>query len=141
MTKYRCWFDGACEPINPGGTATYGTVIEIVGGLTTTGSGYAGKGPEISNNVAEYAAVIHILNCLILDDQCEEAVIYGDSQLVIQQLSGKWKARGGLYMDYYRKALSLVEDLKARGCNISFTWIPREQNELCDQLSRGQVGL
>jgi len=31
MAKISCFFDGCCEPVNPGGTASYGAVIFIAG--------------------------------------------------------------------------------------------------------------
>ena len=29
MTEYFAWFDGACEPVNPGGTASFGVVVKV----------------------------------------------------------------------------------------------------------------
>jgi ribonuclease HI len=28
MNEYVAWFDGACEPVNPGGKATSGAIIK-----------------------------------------------------------------------------------------------------------------
>jgi hypothetical protein len=28
MIDYKAWFDGACEPVNPGGTATSGAIVK-----------------------------------------------------------------------------------------------------------------
>ena len=28
MNDYLAWFDGACEPVNPGGTASFGVVVK-----------------------------------------------------------------------------------------------------------------
>ena len=28
INEYLAWFDGACEPVNPGGTATFGVVVK-----------------------------------------------------------------------------------------------------------------
>ncbi len=54
--------DGLCEPVNPGGIATYGYVIrDESGSLIAKKSGVVGKGAGMSNNVAEYAAL-----CLFL---------------------------------------------------------------------------
>ena len=45
MTKLEVWIDGACEPINPGGTASYGVVIKndevtVFADSAIVGSGY-----------------------------------------------------------------------------------------------------
>ena len=59
--------------------------------------GLVGQGITMSNNVAEYAGVLHILKYL----SCRppgRVTIHGDSNLVINQLNGKWRARIGLYL-------------------------------------------
>ncbi len=28
MNEYLAWFDGACEPLNPGGTASFGVIVK-----------------------------------------------------------------------------------------------------------------
>ena len=43
------YVDGLCEPVNPGGTATYGYVIRNEAGrVIARKSGVVGKGPEMS---------------------------------------------------------------------------------------------
>ena len=46
----------------------------------------------MSNNVAEYAGVLHALKCL---SSCPpgRVTIYGDSNLVINQLNGRWRIK------------------------------------------------
>jgi ribonuclease HI len=131
VTMIHCFFDGACEPINPGGHAAYGAVVKVDGAVVLSEGGYVGHGSAMSNNVGEYAGVIRVLETLA--ELPGSAVIYGDSNLVINQLSGRWKARGGLYLPYYEKAKMLLAPLKPR---IRFEWIPREQNDACDRLSK-----
>jgi ribonuclease HI len=58
--------DGLCEPLNPGGTATFGYVIrDDSGSILASKSGIVGKGPVKSNNVAEYAALCEALEFLL----------------------------------------------------------------------------
>jgi len=131
----EAWFDGACEPINPGGTASWGCIIRWSDGrLAHRAKGTVGKGWQMSNNVAEYAGVIAILEWLDTQKIALEAEvrIYGDSQLVVNQLMGQWRVKKGLYVPYYRKAIEL---LKTRP-NVELIWIPREDNMECDELSR-----
>ena len=51
----EAWFDGAIEPVNPGGDATYGIAVNVLGQPVCRRSGYVGFGPKMSNNVAEFA--------------------------------------------------------------------------------------
>ncbi len=131
MPTIEAWFDGCCEPTNPGGHAAYGVVITVDGETKLMAGEYVGAGSKISNNVAEYAGVIRILG--VIAEIPGTATIYGDSKLVIQQLSGKWGSHGGLYVPYMQKAKQLLIPLKER---VKFQWIPREQNEMCDELSK-----
>ena len=65
MNDYLAWFDGACGPINPGGTATFGVVVRDGSGTVLLKEhGLVGRGSAMSNNVAEYAGVLHILRYL-----------------------------------------------------------------------------
>src|SRR2546428_9566730 len=58
--------DGLCGPVNPGGKATCGCVIRDDSGSILTGkSGVVGKGPAMSNSVAEYAALCEALEFLL----------------------------------------------------------------------------
>jgi ribonuclease HI len=97
--------------------------------------GVVGKGKAMSNNVAEYAGVLHILKYIAA---CPpgRVTIHGDSNLVINQLNGRWRIKKGLYLAIAIETKELLAHLRGLGWNINFCWIPREQNEECDALSR-----
>ena len=136
MNEYLAWFDGACEPVNPGGTASFGVVIKGEDGtVLLRDHGVVGKGKAMSNNVAEYAGVLHILKYLAPRPP-GRVTIHGDSNLVINQLNGKWRVRKGLYLSIAIETKELLAYLRGRGWQINFCWIPREQNEECDALSK-----
>jgi ribonuclease HI len=63
-------------------------------------------------------------------------VIHGDSKLVINQLTGRWRIKKGLYLSIAIETKQLLAHLRGLGWQISFCWIPREQNEECDALSK-----
>ena len=129
------YVDGLCEPVNPGGIATYGFIIkdETDGRTVARRSGLVGRGPEMSNNVAEYAALVEALQTLVTQGKTGEKIeVRGDSKLVINQMSGNWKFHQGLYGDKYRKAKVLTVQFP----QISFKWVPREENEEADSLTR-----
>lgn len=127
----QCWFDGSCEPINPLGHASYGCLVKKNGITVFSKSGYIGVGEGMSNNVAEYCGIIEVLKYLIKEN-LTESVIYGDSKLVVQQLNRKWKARGGLYLPYFKEAIVLRLQLP----RVEIKWIPRALNDEADYLSR-----
>jgi ribonuclease HI len=134
--EYTAWFDGACGPINPGGTATYGVMIKDQDGtILVWEHGYVGQGSAMSNNVAEYAGVLQVLKYL----SCRppgRVTIHGDSNLVINQLTGKWRMRKGLYLSTAKEAKALLAHLHGLGWEINLCWIPRAQNKECDALSK-----
>jgi ribonuclease HI len=132
MKKIECWIDGACEPKNPGGTASWGVYI-VEEGASTEHWGIVGSGDEMSNNVAEYAALTEALKLVKKHFGTEvELSIYGDSQLVIQQMNRKWKIHGGLYFDHAQCALHLLLEFPI----VKLHWIPRERNTFADALSK-----
>ncbi len=132
--RYVAYFDGLCEPVNPGGVATYGYVVFIQGlRVVSKGSGIAAVGmwgDRATNNVAEYAGVIAALREL-LKLGAVKPVVKGDSKLVIKQLRGEWKVRSEGLKGLYAEALSLVRRL-----NATLEWVPREENSYADRLSR-----
>jgi|SRR6478752_890661 len=136
MEKVKCYFDGACEPKNPGGNMGIGAYILVHGKEIYTHSNYILANSENSNNVAEYMALEKILQYLQSNDlKSKEIWIYGDSNLVIQQMSGKWKVKNGLYKESALRCKELALRLKTKH-NLNYKWIPRELNERADKLSK-----
>ena len=84
-----------------------------------------------SNNVAEYEALIHGLNIAKeIGVRCIEC--YGDSDLVVQQSSGRWDALDA-NMALYRFHVQQVSGY-FDGCE--FHHVPRAENEAADTLSK-----
>lgn len=135
MTKIDVYFDGACGPINPGGITSCGVVIKIDGEIVEKMSHrfYPPDGMTTTNNVAEYAALKSAFDYLIHNELYANGIIvHGDSNLVIQQMSGKWGIKSGDYKPIAIECLTMLW----RFANIQFKWIPREENTLADELSK-----
>ncbi|MCI2413906.1 MAG: ribonuclease HI family protein [Candidatus Aramenus sp.] len=126
------YFDGLCEPRNPGGIATYGYIIYLDDGRAIKRYGLAEKpfSPDSTNNVAEYTGVICLMEEMI-SLGVRSPVIKGDSQLVVRQLNGEYKVKAKRILPLYEKAVKLKEEL-----NATVMWVPREENKEADELSR-----
>lgn len=140
MTRYTAYFDGVCEPVNPGGHAGYGAVIfkdeERLWECSQVFVPVKGKEKETSNNVAEYSGFIAILEYFIENNlQKEHIKVYGDSMLVIEQMKGKWRIVKGFYKPLAYEARVLVKKFK----KLSLHWIPREENSIADELSKAEL--
>jgi ribonuclease HI len=89
--------------------------------------------PDASANVAEYMAVRSVLVWLATHGHVDQAVrVHSDSQLVVNQLSGKFKchdARMLMLRDH-------VLELAALFPRVSYVWIPREENRYADYMSK-----
>ena len=130
---YTLYFDGACEPYNPGGIATWGVVLYEDKNIIYKNCGLACEpfSLKASNNLAEYTALIKG------SDQClnrgiETLTIRGDSQLVIRQMTGEYRVGSTNIIPLYEEAYRLVNSFK----KVSFEWVERERNSVADELSK-----
>jgi len=128
------YFDGLTEPFNPNGVATYGYVVYKDIKVLKKGCGACGHGKGMTNNVAEYSGLMHALDWLknnVSDIEKENILIKGDSALVVNQLNGRWRVNSATSKYFVPKILTLLKDL-----NVDLMWIPRDQNQEADGLSR-----
>jgi ribonuclease HI len=94
------------------------------------GEGLAGY--NVTNNYAEYAALVEALKQLKQRGIEGDIVVKSDSQLLIGQMSKGWSAKGGGYVGKLKEARDLVREFGS----IRFEWVPREKNAEADLLSR-----
>src|SRR5262249_35052463 len=83
---YVAYFDGACGPVNPGGTVAYGAVIvqegQYIWECSELFQPEPGKERATSNNLAEYCGLIAVLEHFIhMGAQHESIMVYGDADL------------------------------------------------------------
>ena len=138
MRQLTVFFDGSCGPKNPGGTAGFGYTVYEGATKLASASGILGTGPEFSNNYAEYASLYHSLQAVstILAGDRAFVMVKGDSQLVINTMLHRWRAKSGLYYQAYLDATKMVSTLQRQGVRFAFSWVPREQNQEADNLSK-----
>lgn len=128
----KLYFDGSCTPVNPGGVAGFAwRLLDENNQEIASDSGEVCRGPTATNNIGEWAAVTNGLKYLKEIEYTGELEIYGDSQLVIRQLLGEYKVRKETLMPYHKECMTILKEMKWDAI-----WIPREENEECDKLSR-----
>jgi ribonuclease HI len=125
------YFDGLCYPKNPCGVAAYGYLIYRDGELIHRGFRAVGEGKGMTNNVAEYEGLKAAALWLQDNGIDEKILIKGDSRLVIKQMKGDWHVNSATSKRYAPEIKRLLE-----GKDATFQWIPREENEEADKLSR-----
>jgi ribonuclease HI len=136
-------FDGACEPFNPGGTASCGWIIKENGKILAQGGEIIGSGTGMTNNVGEYTGLIKSLeNLQLLNIKDGELKIFGDSDLVCKIIQKKWgwnkkRTQWIPHKDVSHLKLLLDKSLDLlSGYNFEIKWVPREQNQEADDLSK-----
>ena len=118
--------DGLAEP-NPG-LGTYAFIVRDGGRRIKEGYGLAGK--MVTNNFAEYEAIVQALSYLLPRAE-EQIVVESDSRLLVKQMTGEYRAKKGAYLEKYLQARELAGRFK----QISFRWVPREENREADLLT------
>ena len=124
--SYEIFFDGAAVP-NPGETG-YGFLAKHSGSIIHAQGGYLG---EQTNNFAEFAALYFALKYSV-ENKLDDLKIYGDSDLVIRIMNLEWRCKNSNLKPIFKDC----RELTAKIGKISFHWIPREQNEQADEISK-----
>ncbi|MGA8663685.1 MAG: ribonuclease HI [Thermoplasmata archaeon] len=129
----RVHFDGACEPARGGGLATFGYTIEGAGfDLEEGGLAVRPYSERATNNVAEYAGAIQALYRLHGLGYTGPVEVRGDSQLVIRQMTGEYEVKA----EHLRPYHEWLTQLAGKFSSVSWEWVPREQNQRADALSK-----
>lgn len=114
---------------NPGVAGSGSVLIDASSKQVLAEIAYAFSEPT-SNNVAEYRGLIEGLRAAV-ELGADEAYVFMDSKLVVEQMSGRWKIK---HPDMQKLALE-ARDLAAKLSAVNYTWIPRAQNKQADALS------
>ncbi len=84
----------------------------------------------VSNNVAEYRGLIAGLSAAA-ELGARRVAVRMDSKLVVEQMSGRWRIKHESMKPLAREAVAL----RSRFDEVTFQWIPREQNSHADRLA------
>ena len=123
-------FDGGCTP-NPGkGSCAYKATCRTTGIILE--KSWSMIGDNNTNNQAEWEAVINGLEEIMKKyPQSERVQVYGDSKLVIEQLSGCYKVKSAKLKPYYSRWCTLHK--RFRNTMFIFNHIYREINTEMDE--------
>jgi len=128
------YFDGLCQPINPGGISCYAFIVKSDGRIIYCDYGIAGEpfSDDSTNNVAEYTALAKALQWLLAHNYGTKKIeIKSDSQLVVNQLKGDYRVKARRIMPLYKEVLFL----RSKFQDIQIKWIPRDKNREADKLT------
>lgn len=127
---WLAWFDGSAHP-NPGKMGI-GALLAGPAGQRVEISQAAGWG---SSSEAEYAALIAVLTAAVAA-QPAELYVYGDSQVVIDDINGRHRRAAAKGLASQRGAAAR---LLAQLPLVTLRWIPRHRNGAADRLSQQAV--
>ncbi|XP_017633077.1 uncharacterized protein LOC108475606 [Gossypium arboreum] len=69
--------------------------------------------------------------CAAIEHKTKVLEVYGDSALVIYQLKGEWETRDPKLINYRKLVLELIEVFD----DITFCYLPRDENQMADTLA------
>lgn len=123
----ECFFDGACKgnQFAAKGPMWVAYVIGDEEHVHEIPDRPSRGGPLRTNNIAEYQALILLLRRLreLGRRSRNRFEIAGDSQLVIYQMTGRYRVHDAKLLPLHDEAKQLAADLP-----VTFRWVPRERN-------------
>ncbi len=122
------YFDGAARG-NPG-PAGAGIILKVDGRVEKI-KRYLGRR---TNNQAEYLALIEALEALV-SIGCRSVTVYTDSQLVVNQLTGRYRVRDA----ELKRLHSRVSELVKRFEKFDIVYVGREGNREADRLANQAI--
>ena len=123
---YSLYFDGASRK-NPGPASFGGVIYNESGEEFDTYYKFIGTA---TNNVAEYCGLLAGLH-RARELNIKELKVFGDSNLIIQQVTGKWKVKN----DNLRAIYNQIKQVEPFFTVISYQHVYRKNNKRADQLA------
>ena len=87
-----------------------------------TGESFYEKEPDLTNNQAEYLAVISALNRYV--GSADKVTIYSDSKNTVNQLNHEFAINNDRLRELARQAWVII----AKFSDLSIIWVPRKEN-------------
>ena len=129
---HKAYVDGGCRP-NPGRGA-YGYILyDNRGRVIQRQNGSAGE--NVTNNIAEYIAVLEALKAA-KNMNIKNLAVFSDSQIIVKQLNGDYNVYEPRLQVLHREAMDLMHAFE----KVAFVHIRRSQNRLADALTNQYFG-
>ncbi|RDX89964.1 hypothetical protein CR513_28217, partial [Mucuna pruriens] len=122
--KWKLWFNEASNLLENG----IGAVLASLKGQYFPF--LARLGFDCTNNMAEYKACAMGIT-MAIEHQISKHKVFGDSVLVIYQLRGECETRDAKLIPYHAHIMALSEHFD----EISFHYVPRDENQMVDALA------
>jgi len=151
QTYYDYYCDGSCHHVSKDnwmGIGVYMFEMNTIMPLPTKRR-MAISAPRGDHNIAEYLAILCALTDLYIIEGSKRssdpyvleqrtATIHSDSQLIIRQITGEYKAKKQAMQFLLKEVKSMVLVLNNLGIDVEFTWVSREikNQKVADWLSK-----
>jgi ribonuclease HI len=115
--------------------ASRGNPGEAAFAYTITGEGLedieeAGRLGRMTNNQAEYTALVKALEHALELGSEHEVVVHSDSELMVKQMTGEYRVKNGDLRPLYEDALDLARQFR----RVRYRHVRRDQNKRTDEL-------
>jgi ribonuclease HI len=124
--SYLLQFDGLSEP-NPGASSGGAVLYAPDGSVVFEAGEFI---PHATNNQAEYSGLIL---GLMHTKSAPNLRIEGDSMLIINQVSGKWKIKNDVLKSLHSTVMDILRD--SAFVNVGIRHVYRDQNKHADKLT------
>ena len=128
--EWHIYIDGASS-CNPGHSGAGLVVYNEHGDEVTRQAVYLG---EMTNNMAEYEALLHALR-KARESSIGKVFVYTDSLLVTNQILGVYKIKNMTLKKYADEAQRIIRTLD----HFTVKYIPRELNRIADKLAKEAI--
>lgn len=88
---------------------------------------------NVTNNQAEYLALLEAIKEL-KEMKYDNIKIFSDSELLVQQLNGKYKIKNEILRQYAMQIIKFFQDRK-----VTISHISREKNKEADKLAKNSI--
>lgn len=130
MRKFIAYSDGASRG-NPGPASIGGIVLDEAGNRLEAISRRIGRA---TNNEAEYRAAVAVVEAALALG-ATELELRMDSELVVRQISGRYRIRNPRLMPFFQRLTAL----RGRFQRFSIEHVPRARNAEADRLANAAL--
>jgi ribonuclease HI len=109
----------------------------VIGGVEY--NAYVAEGHGNTNNVAEYRALICLLEAICDCKEPNYLRITGDSALVVNQVLGEWACHQPQLINLRDNVIKIIDHLEGAGWHVSISWVSRGFNVEADHASKAAL--